>query len=323
MKQTGVKFVDKYAQAITTYVNSLPKNASNHVQHAIVKNALDSSHGNFLSLCAVLADQNQLDMTDVDEIDGLCNAILRTDTKKDGPIPVSQGQTTEKSALADSHTPEKHNKNTRPSYEDPMDEMTGWPSKAGRENVPGARTCVLKGIARDSSLHQLQAMVWGGPLEKIAIPEPGQAHTMVKFMTVEGCSKFAKDTRRGILLPGGQNKMIFVELVPGPNSVNDALQAFIDHGITRCIRAVDADDDWGTVALNRLALGTDKVKRDIDIIKQGKTDKGRHYIEFRFGNVYHAVSFKKQLEAQIDWEHCMVQFAPDPCAIATGLHTQD
>jgi hypothetical protein len=40
------------------------------------------------------------------------------------------------------------------------------------------------------------------------------------------------------------------------------------------VRALGADDDWSDAALMKLALGPDKVKRDVERIKKGRTTKG-------------------------------------------------
>jgi hypothetical protein len=46
-------------------------------------------------------------------------------------------------------------------------------------------------------------------------------------------------------------------------------------------------------------------------------------IEFRFGNIYHALGFRRQLMTDENWEHCHLQFARDPCEEASGVHIED
>jgi hypothetical protein len=115
--------------------------------------------------------------------------------------------------------------------------------------------------------------VWGGRLESIALPQPGSNVAMVKFMTVEGCQKFFDATANGIEVPGSKT-LITVEKHQGPNSVNDLLKSCSEGDASRCVRVVDADSDWGNTALRRIAIGTSKIKREIDIIKRGKTAQG-------------------------------------------------
>ena len=49
----------------------------------------------------------------------------------------------------------------------------------------------------------------------------------------------------------------------------------------------------------------------------------RFYIEFRFSNIYHALTFKRSLVTDEDWEHCTIGYAPDPCETARGIHLTD
>jgi hypothetical protein len=49
----------------------------------------------------------------------------------------------------------------------------------------------------------------------------------------------------------------------------------------------------------------------------------RYYIEFRFANIYHALSFKRQLTKDVDWEHCTINYGIDPCDTARGVHYKD
>lgn len=47
------------------------------------------------------------------------------------------------------------------------------------------------------------------------------------------------------------------------------------------------------------------------------------YIEFRFGNIYDALNFKRELSTGEEWEHCTIGHTEDPCESATGVHTDD
>ena len=175
-----------------------------------------------------------------------------------------------------------------------------------------------------TSINQLQALVWGGRLESISMPESGSSHAVVKFLTPAACDKYHKETANGIEVVGDMKKVVIhVEKTDGPSSINDVIQNCIENGITRCVRAigtVEADDR----TLMKLARGSSQVnKREVDGIKRGKNAKGHGYIEFRFANIYHALQFKRELHEHEDWEHCNVQYAPDPCEVAKGVHYKD
>lgn len=78
----------------------------------------------------------------------------------------------------------------------------------------------------------------------------------------------------GIEVAGAKTKVVFVEKTAGPNSVNDLTQRCIDGDVTRCVRAIGADDDWSDLVLLNLARGKGQVKSEIDRIKRGKTARG-------------------------------------------------
>jgi protein-S-isoprenylcysteine O-methyltransferase len=160
-----------------------------------------------------------------------------------------------------------------PVYKDPMDSMKAWPAQPKRDNLPGCRTIIIKGVGDLKTVHQVQALVWGGPIESFHPAEIGKDFAMVKFMTAAGCRKYFDATENGIELPNTK-KVVFVERQPGPNSVNDVLQNCIEGGVTRCVRALGADEDWSEMVLRKLAEGTDKKKRQLDFIKRGKTVRG-------------------------------------------------
>lgn len=138
----------------------------------------------------------------------------------------------------------------------------------------GCRTCILKGVSGITTINQLQAYVWGGRLESISLPVPGSDFALVKFLTPEGCQKFFDATENGIELPGDKKALITVEKTQGPNSVNDLLRNCNDGDGSRCVRAYDADENWGDTVLKKLAVGQSKTKREIDVIKRGRTARG-------------------------------------------------
>ena len=166
----------------------------------------------------------------------------------------------------------------------------------------------------------------------------------VRFLTAEGCQKYYEETQNGIEIPGENDKktIVLVERTEGPNSTNDVMRACASGDATRCVRAVGADDGWDATLLMKLARGQGKMKRELDTIKRGQTSRGvsfsaprthlriilkfpekYNYVEFRFANIYHALSFKRQLMNEEDWEHCTINYAPDPCEVACGVHDKD
>ena len=125
-----------------------------------------------------------------------------------------------------------------------------------------------------TSIHQLQALVWGGRLESITPPSSEQDTAHIRFLTAEGCQKFFDDTVNGIEVPGNAKAVVTVEKTNQPNSVNDMLRNCAEGDASRCVRAWDAEEDWSDAVLQKLAAGTNKIKRTIDCIKRGKNEKG-------------------------------------------------
>ncbi|KAJ4369526.1 hypothetical protein N0V86_009361 [Didymella sp. IMI 355093] len=166
------------------------------------------------------------------------------------------------------------------------------------------RACVLRGVGGVKSLNQLQALVWGGRLESIQMPEPGSESALVKFLTPEACQTYLDATENGIEVQGAEKKIvIFVDKQPGPNSINDVIQNCIEGDVSRCVRATGADEDWSDSALFKLARGKQSIPRDVDCIKQGKTARGVCYTVLylqklftdRFTASLHRVSFRQHL----------------------------
>jgi protein-S-isoprenylcysteine O-methyltransferase len=233
-------------EAVATYLSGLDNVGENKIEPKKAAQLLTDNDGDFLKFCSTLIDEQLISIDILDDVAGLCKAIIKV--------------------LPD----EKKLK----SY-DPMDGMKSWPAQVKRENITGCRTVLLKGVGDLKSINQIQALIWGGPVESIHMPEPGKDFAMVKFMTAAGCRKYFDATENGIQLPTDKTKkIIFVERQPGPNSVNDVLQNCIDGNVSRCVRAVGADDDWSDMALRKLAEGTSKKKREVDTIKRGKTARG-------------------------------------------------
>ncbi|KZM23544.1 uncharacterized protein EKO05_0011247 [Ascochyta rabiei] len=319
------KLCARYVFAVVTYVNNKVNLSPEPIAADFVMRTLHKNNGNFLRLCAVLVEGNYIALDSLEHVAGLCKNILDVLPKAEGPLSAQPN-----TAGADVSKPNTATTNARPTSAakvasaDPLDGMKAWPSQERREHSAVYRTCVLKGVSGVKSLNELQALVWGGRLESISMPETGSEHALIKFLTPKACQNYLDATENGIEVYGGTKKtIVFVDKQPGPSSINDVIQNCIDGDASRCVRATGADNDWSDVALFNLARGKQQVKRDVDRIKQGKTARGHHFIEFRFGNIYHALNFKRYLMDDEEWEHCSIGYAPDPCELARGVHYKD
>lgn len=311
----------RYVFAVANYVQGLNKGVTRITTDA-VKLILEKHDGDFLQLCAKLVEQEYIALENLDEIIGLCKTIINILPQPDPDVAssvleIKAPHTAQSCKSFSSLSPQTFSQG-------PVKNMPEWPGQVKRENPASFRTCKLKGISQVKTIHQLQALVWGGKLEAISLPE-GSDFGTVRFLTAEGCQKYYEATQNGIEILGENDKkmVVIVERTEGPNSTNDVMRACAEGDATRCVRTVGADDGWNDALLMKLAHGQDKIKRELDIIQRGQTSRGYNYIEFRFANIYHALSFKRELMNEEDWEHCTINYAPDPCEVACGVHYQD
>ncbi|KAF2996068.1 hypothetical protein E8E13_003965 [Curvularia kusanoi] len=335
------KLRSRYVFAIVNYVNQKVKMSSKPLTANDVKSLLQIDNGDLLRLCATLKEDGFLAFHSLEHVTNLCQYILyveppagassssdnsvpekRLDAGGSGQIATSSGSP--RIAKVSAELPMDTTGQSTKFADDPMEGLKAWPTAEKRDHGAIYRTCVLKGVSGVKSLHQLQALVWGGKLESISMPESGSEQAQVKFLTPEACQTYLDSTQNGIELHGDTKKtFVFVDKHSEPNSINDVIQNCIDGNASRCVRAVGADDDWSDEALVKLAGGRQQIPRDIDCVRQGKTARGHHYLEFRFGNIYHALNFKRYLASDEEWEHCSIIYAPDPCQLASGVHDKD
>ncbi|KAJ4985507.1 hypothetical protein SVAN01_08978 [Stagonosporopsis vannaccii] len=307
----------RFVFAVINYVNKKVKLNPKPLTADLIKELLLVSDGDFLQLCSVLVKDKYIPLDNLEHIKHLCQHVLDVLPKADVNTTIVAPAKRAASAAAATSTTVK-------APEVASEEIQMWPAQEKRKHGAIYRGCVLKGVSGVKSLNQLQALVWGGRLESMSMPATGSEHALVTFLTPEACQAYLNATENGIEIKSGtKSTVVFVERQLGPASINDVIQNCIDRDASRCIRATGADEDWSDEALFVLARGKQQVPRDVDRIKQGKTARGHHYIEFRFGNIYHALNFKRYLISDEEWEACSIGYAPDPCELARGVHCKD
>ncbi|KAF1847468.1 uncharacterized protein K460DRAFT_275532 [Cucurbitaria berberidis CBS 394.84] len=301
----------RYVFAVISYVNRIAKKGATELTTDFVKDVLKGNDGCFLGLCAILVEKKYIALDNLDDVAGLCKTILDILPKPDREVAI---MTTTVPAV----------EAARSIYNDPMDKVTAWPTQEKRENAASYRTCILKGVSGITSINQLQALVWGGRLESISMPETGSNFALVKFLTPDACQKYFEATENGIEVAGDKKTVIFVERTAGPNSINDVIRNCIEGDASRCVRAVlGVGDEWSDTKLMEIACGKGQNKREVDRIKRGKTTRDYNFVEFRFASIFHALNFKRQLMGNEEFEHCTIGYAPDPCETACGVHYKD
>lgn len=84
----------------------------------------------------------------------------------------------------------------------------------------------------------------------------GALTATVRFMDADACKQYYDKTSNGVVYSKDtQNRemVAFVELAKDVEVVGGMLQQSIDNGVTRCVRAVGVDEDWGIEGLTKMA----------------------------------------------------------------------
>ena len=83
----------------------------------------------------------------------------------------------------------------------------------------------------------------------------GATSASVVFQHAEHCLKYYDATSNGLVYKeaDGKEQVCFVELGKDVDVVGGLMRGYIEKGITRCVRAVGVDEDWGMPALFKMA----------------------------------------------------------------------
>lgn len=83
----------------------------------------------------------------------------------------------------------------------------------------------------------------------------GSSSASVVFQHAEHCIKYYDATSNGLVYDGsdGKEQVCFVELAKDVDVVGGLLRGYIEKGVTRCVRAIGVDEDWGMPALYKMA----------------------------------------------------------------------
>jgi len=131
------------------------------------------------------------------------------------------------------------------------------------------RRVKLTNLSTTSTISAIQSLVWGGRVEQFFYI-PGTGTAQVLFMKPEDCVTYYEATANGIEIPG-ENRVVFVELCPDPEPVHEFLGGCLTSGVSRCVRAVNVDPDWGMGGLTKLAAGRG---RKVERVLNGHNQKG-------------------------------------------------
>ncbi|KAK6387032.1 hypothetical protein LTS17_000297 [Exophiala oligosperma] len=199
-----------------------------------------------------------------------------------------------------------------------------WGNPTAR-NQPSARVrkIILTGLPPKTDLTVVQSLIHGGAVEHMGLSPPSpETRTLtahVTFVSADACDRFFDKYPNGIDLRH-QSKQCPITVEKGTTAdvLSGMMQGYLECGATRVLQVSLVDDDWGIVALHKLAEGKQKV-RQVEAVVDMYHNENRT-VTFRFASITHAVQFKGVLIRSHDFEGCPVAFALDPCSIATDFH---
>lgn len=93
-------------------------------------------------------------------------------------------------------------------------------------------------------------------------------------MDAGDCTKFYHETSNGLVYEKdakGRELVLFVELSKDVDVVGGLLQGWIDSGVTRCVRAVGVEAEWGMDGLVKVA---ERKNRKVEKIVDGQNAGG-------------------------------------------------
>ena len=93
-------------------------------------------------------------------------------------------------------------------------------------------------------------------------------------MDAEECMRYYDNTSNGLVYdkdPKGRELVLFVELSKDVDVVGGLLQGWIASGVTRCVRAVGVEADWGMDGLVKIA---ERKNRKVEKIVDGQNAGG-------------------------------------------------
>ncbi|KIW69940.1 hypothetical protein PV04_02252 [Phialophora macrospora] len=201
-----------------------------------------------------------------------------------------------------------------------------WGTPTARDKPKSRqRTIILSGLPRSADLTLVQSLIHGGAIDCMRLvsssPESPSVSAHVTFISPDACDQYYDKYPNGFdVRHQGKKWPVLVSKRDGVDVVSGMLQGYLECGATRVVKVNNADDDWGIVALNKLAEGKAGT-RQVEAVHDTYHNRTRTII-FRFANISHAVKFKGILIRSDDWEGCHVEFAEDPCASATGVHNK-
>ncbi|KIW30841.1 uncharacterized protein PV07_02534 [Cladophialophora immunda] len=241
------------------------------------------------------------------------------------PLPHTQSPTIVVTASTDTDDSVEEDNDDDDEQEDRENlvRFKSWGAPAARNKSKSRpRTVILTGLPRGTDFTLVQSLIHGGAIEGMRLidsnPERITISAHVTFTSADACDRYYAEYPKGLEIRyQGRKWFVLVHKKEQVDVVSGMLQGYLDCGATRVVKVSGADDDWGIVALNKLAEGKTGT-RQVEAV-QDTYRNGIRTIVFRFANISHAVQFKSHLIRSDDWYGCHVEFAEDPCEKASAI----
>ncbi|KAF1983104.1 hypothetical protein K402DRAFT_182606 [Aulographum hederae CBS 113979] len=191
-----------------------------------------------------------------------------------------------------------------------------WPMPTERKEASKIRRARLSNLDPAWDLQRIFGLIWGGRVQEV-VWSPRSTSATVLFLDHNECMAYIEATANDIMVLG---RRVAVNLALEAEPIHERVQKWINGNVTRCVRAIDYDQEFGLGFLNKIAA---EKNRKVESVRCGKFGPKRVFVEFRFQNIHDAVNFKAELARDEDWEHCNVFFSDDPCALATAVHSSN
>ncbi|KAL4885325.1 hypothetical protein BJY04DRAFT_180646 [Aspergillus karnatakaensis] len=214
-------------------------------------------------------------------------------------------------------TPNIENTQVKEESREHLTTFSSWGTPSVR-NRPAAqiRRVVIKGLPPSwSTPDKVLSLVHSGMIESISITPAGNAHVL--FCDPAACKTYYDKYPNGIDLDKERKLAVYVDLGEDVDVVSSQLSHSLSIGATRVVRAVGVEMDVPMNEFVRIAtVNGRKVEKIVDSYVPGSPRS----VNFRFCSIDEAVRFRSALVRNEDWEQCNVQYATDPCEVATGYH---
>ncbi|KAK8152681.1 hypothetical protein BC567DRAFT_277813 [Phyllosticta citribraziliensis] len=183
--------------------------------------------------------------------------------------------------------------------------------------VEADRVVKLVNLPTNITVVTIQALVWGGPLDRI-VYTPGESTAEIHFLIGQDCQKYYKATANHIPFPGNEERLVRVEKCP-PSPRHPFLRYAWEEKLTRYVLATGIPEGWTKAELKKFAGSHN---REVEQVLFGKDSSGKRLCEFRFLNIFHANAFKFLMKRDIDFYKVKTEYSKDQCAVHRGVHTQ-